>query len=249
MNLAIFDIDGTLLKSTGVDDQCLTSAFRKVYGLDLPELDWADFSHSTDQGLSVEVCERWAGRSPLEAEIETVKRVFVDLLRAQIEAQPERCTSVPGVHAMLDVLRNLPNWAIGVASGAWAESAAVKLAAARVPLGELPATFSHARRDGRPALREEIIEATIHRIAEERLDGDASVIRKVVYVGDGVWDARATRNLGIGFVGMRHDRQEDRLRAEGAREILHDFADVNRVIETLERAMPPVAASTYQASV
>lgn len=247
MNLVIFDIDGTLIQSTGVDDQCLTSAFSRVYGLDLPALDWGDFLHSTDQGLSIEVCERWGGRTPQSAEIEIVKRAFVELLQDAIAAEPGRCVPVTGVHAMLHTLKASKEWVVGLASGAWAESAAVKLAAAGVSTIGLPATFSHAHADGRPALREEIIEATVSRLVAERLEGNASEVERVVYVGDGVWDARAARNLGIGFVGMRHDRQEARLRAEGASAVLHDYADQDRVIQLLERAASPESSASAQA--
>jgi phosphoglycolate phosphatase-like HAD superfamily hydrolase len=61
-------------------------------------------------------------------------------------------------------------------------------------------------------------------------------IPRAVYVGDGLWDLRAARELGIGFVGVRHDADESRLRAEGAQRIVRDYRDPRRFIALLEEA-------------
>ncbi len=238
-DVVIFDVDGTLIRSTGVDDECLTAAFSTVFDVELPRLDWADFTHSTDQGLSIEVCQRWAGRTPLPEEVERVKGVFVELLRAELAVKPDRSTPVPGVHAMLDALAERPHMAVGVASGAWPESAEVKLAAAGVSIAGLPATFSHADALGRPATRPQIIRSTLDEIVRGAMDGDARRVGRVVYIGDGVWDARAARELGIGFVGLRHDRDESRLRALGAGVVLHDFSNLSVFLDALAHATPP----------
>ena len=44
--------------------------------------------------------------------------------------------------------------------------------------------------------------------------GGKNEAENTVYVGDGAWDARAARKLGIGFVGVRHDGRRARLHAE-----------------------------------
>ena len=58
-----------------------------------------------------------------------------------------------------------------------------------------------------------------------------------VYVGDGVWDARAARALKIGFVGVRVDGREERLRAAGAERIVRDYTDIAGVLRMIEEEM------------
>ena len=48
-----------------------------------------------------------------------------------------------------------------------------------------------------------------------------------VYVGDGVWDARASRKLGIPFIGIGVGERAALLEGEGAICVLPDFQDAN----------------------
>jgi phosphoglycolate phosphatase-like HAD superfamily hydrolase len=55
-------------------------------------------------------------------------------------------------------------------------------------------------------------------------------------VGDGVWDARATRALGIGFLGVRCDGRPEgaeRLRREGAERVVHDLTPTGELLQWL----------------
>ncbi|MBI1191326.1 MAG: HAD family hydrolase [Tepidisphaera sp.] len=237
MNLAIFDIDGTLTRTTHVDDLSLAAGFGKFLGVNLPRVDWFEFGTSTDQGLCIEACRRHLGRAPSDAEIAAARESFLQELRSRIEADRSLCEPVPGAREIFEHLRRA-GWALGVASGAWEQSARTKLKFAGVEIGSMPATFSHALPDGRPALREEIVGGTISKL----LNGSSRDGTRIVYIGDGVWDARAARALGIGFVGLRHDGVHEHLRAEGAGEILNDFRAPEAVIEALSRAVSPLRA-------
>jgi phosphoglycolate phosphatase-like HAD superfamily hydrolase len=58
-----------------------------------------------------------------------------------------------------------------------------------------------------------------------------------VYVGDGVWDARACRALGIPFIGIGRAGQADKLLEEGAVRVFADLADSElffRVLQNIE---------------
>jgi beta-phosphoglucomutase-like phosphatase (HAD superfamily) len=50
MTLLIFDIDGTLTDTKGVDDHCFMSAFQDEYAVELHNIDWANFKNITDLG-------------------------------------------------------------------------------------------------------------------------------------------------------------------------------------------------------
>ncbi|MFA6044946.1 MAG: HAD family hydrolase [Phycisphaerales bacterium] len=235
MKLAIFDIDGTLTRTTHVDDLSLAAGFGRFLGVHLPRVDWFEFGTSTDQGLCLAACRRYLKRDPTDAEISQARDMFLHELRTRIEADRSLCECVPGAKEVFGHLQRA-GWRLGVASGAWEQSARTKLGFAGVELPAIPATFSFAHPDRRPAEREEIVGGTMSKLLGDTPRDHASI----VYIGDGVWDARASRNLGIGFVGLRHDGEETKLRAEGASAILPNFMDVDRLLHALDKATVPM---------
>src|SRR5262249_52198825 len=68
MNLAIFDIDGTLTESVAVDERCFVQAFREVLAIGRINTNWLDYPFQTDSGLALEICRRHLGREPGGAE-------------------------------------------------------------------------------------------------------------------------------------------------------------------------------------
>ena len=55
MPLAIFDLDGTLTRTTAVDGRCFLSALRQIAsGVD-PDPDWSAYPDVTDSGILVDV--------------------------------------------------------------------------------------------------------------------------------------------------------------------------------------------------
>lgn len=235
--IVIFDVDGTLTATTGVDDACLCTAWERILGLRDIDSDWDHYRHSTDEGLTIEACERGLDRRPTPDEMRRVKAEFFSLLHERTEANAACCRPVPGVHDLLRSLRET-GWRIGLASGAWEESARIKLRRARVDVSGLPGTFSHARADGEPATREEIVGATLRALEafESTTPPRKQGATRPVYVGDGPWDARAARNLRLGFVGVRLDGREDRLRREGAERIIANFTDLAGTLAAIQHA-------------
>ena len=54
-----------------------------------------------------------------------------------------------------------------------------------------------------------------------------------VYVGDGVWDARASRSVGIPFIGIGTGSRATRLFAEGAVCVFPDFSDADTFLKSV----------------
>ena len=54
-----------------------------------------------------------------------------------------------------------------------------------------------------------------------------------VYVGDGIWDARACRTLGIPFIGIGSGERADRLVSEGAVCVFQNYSDADIFLESL----------------
>ena len=59
-------------------------------------------------------------------------------------------------------------------------------------------------------------------------------IGSTVYVGDGVWDARACRSIGVPFIGIGTGSRATRLSAEGAVRVFPDFCDADIFLRSVD---------------
>jgi beta-phosphoglucomutase-like phosphatase (HAD superfamily) len=226
MNLAIFDIDGTLTESVAVDEVCFVQAFRDVLGTGPLNTNWLDYPFQTDSGLAWEICRHHLGREPGGAEISRLQRRFAELLGAAVAGAGQAIPEVPGAAALLRRLGAHTRWHLALATGGWSVSARLKLASAGLPVDAFPWATADDALD-----RVNILRTAIRR-AGDQYGPDA--FEKVVYVGDGVWDLRAARALGIGFLGLAPADKTGRLLAEGASCVVTDFSDPVHVVECLE---------------
>lgn len=112
-------------------------------------------------------------------------------------------------------------WSPAIATGAWRESALLKLRVAEIPFAGVPLSTSS----------DEVARAAIIR----RLLPGATTLdpEATVYFGDAAWDVRAAGTLGIRFVGVGHGLAAERLRAAGATVLIRDFDDPDAVAAAL----------------
>src|SRR5256886_17480015 len=79
-----------------------------------------------------------------------------------------------------------------------------------------------------------IMQASLARAAQSR---SRDSFDAVIYVGDGVWDARAARNLGFRFIGISHEpARVERLYAEGAHHVFADYLDADSFMAVLHES-------------
>jgi phosphoglycolate phosphatase-like HAD superfamily hydrolase len=230
--LAVFDIDGTLTQSTELDDRCFVCAMREVFGISGFSTDWLQYRYSTDSGILGELLETHRGWTPDAAEQERFRRHFHGLLQAEVRQCPQTIVEVPGAARMIARLQE-QGWQVAVATGTWRCSAEWKLRLAGIDAQRLPMATADDAPD-----RAEIIRQAVDRAIST--NGQTAVDR-VVYVGDGVWDYRSARQLGIGFVGVGTGPKQQRLREAGTEAIVADYADASGVLALLEREARPLA--------
>ena len=226
MNLAIFDIDGTLTESVAVDESCFVQAFRDVLGIERINTNWLEYTFQTDSGLALEICRNHLGRDPSGAEISRLQSRFAELLSAAVEGAGQPIREITGAAALLRLLRAHARWHVAIATGGWRMSARFKLASAGLAVDGFPWANADDALD-----RVDILRTAIGRAGQHY---EQDTFEKVVYVGDGVWDVRAAKALGIGFLGLAAGDKAGRLLAEGASCVLPDFSDPVRVAECLE---------------
>lgn len=221
VQLAIFDLDGTLMQTSAVDDDCYARAMADVFGIRGMSNDWGSYSHSTDGAILGDLIRERLGREASAEDAAAQRARFVELLSLE---PASRFEPTPGASSILAELRGA-GWTTAIATGGWEQSARLKLARGGLDIGDIPAAFAD---DALP--REQIVRTAIARAA----NGWTGPIR-AVYVGDGLWDLRAARSLGMGFVGLARGERADRLRTAGAPIVLTDFADHGATRAALEQ--------------
>jgi phosphoglycolate phosphatase-like HAD superfamily hydrolase len=133
--LAVFDIDGTLTDTMGVDNECYRSAVARALELSEDTVDWSGAAHVTDTGIFSWLC---AAHGPEAIAPEAVHRArddFFNRLAAEHARSPERFVPIDGAPAALRRLATT-GWHIAFATGGWGPSAMMKLRAAGIPLDE-----------------------------------------------------------------------------------------------------------------
>ena len=182
----IFDVDGTLVDSYGLDTELYCQAVDEVLGKARLRQDWADYTHVSDAGILAEILHD-NGMSA-DGRLETaVRERFGQLVNAALNHEP--CAAVPGAKAAISSLHQQTDVAVGVATGGWSHTARAKLAAA----GFEPSSWILASSDDH-AERTKIMSACVARLPEP----DSPTI----YVGDGEWDQIACAALDWSFVGI-----------------------------------------------
>ncbi|MBI3191377.1 MAG: hypothetical protein HYZ36_01845 [Pedosphaera parvula] len=148
---------------------------------------------------------------------------FIELLHAAAARQSFR--PIPGAAKVLERLANTSSHCVALATGCWSEAARLKLASAGMCFDDYPsATADDA------VAREDIVKLAIQRAAQW---AGVTGFARTVYVGDGVWDARACQVLGLPFVGIARGPKAQQLRAEGAAWVCADFSDGDLFLERL----------------
>src|SRR6267142_5218677 len=194
MNLAIFDIDGTLTNTNSVDNECFVKALAEAHEITEINTDWAAYPHTTDSGITQHIFQERFGRHPDERELDKFTRCFVHLLSEQYKSNFISFAEVIGASLALTRLQRGSDWAVAIATGCWRESALLKLRAAKIDIEGIPAAYAE---DG--LSREQILQETVCQALQKyRL----SRFEKIVSIGDAVWDVRAARRLGLAFLGV-----------------------------------------------
>jgi len=221
MRLVIFDVDGTLTQTMDADAECFVRSFAEVYGFSDIDTDWSRYKHATDSGVFQEIYESRTGRSPSSHEISVFRQHFLGLIVQASSGAP--FAPVTGASVLLSRLAASSQHCVALATGAWRDSASLKMRSAGLCYDDYPAASSDDAFD-----RESIISLSMRRAAERY-----GRVGNTIYVGDGVWDARASRNLRIPFIGIAAGCRATRLSAEGAICVFPDFSDTDLFMSSL----------------
>lgn len=220
MNLVVFDLDGTLTDTTHVDEHAIVGALQDVLGITDLSTDWNTYMHSTDAGIVHEVISAHRG-GVAEEDLDSVQTQFFENMENFYTSSPGLFQPIPGAPDVLERLAHL-GMATAIATGSWRESALFKLRVGGIRHAGVPLASSNDDHS-----RSAIIKTAILRAQQQH---GVEVFERITYVGDGMWDARASRNLGIRFVGVARNGHADTMRRAGVEEVVADLTGIESVL-------------------
>ncbi len=223
MKLIIFDIDGTLTDTKKVDDICFIDAFDKTFDIDITDMNWDEFTTVTDWGITRDVVFKELKKKLTTNDHNYMKLNFSDKLLQEKVNRPSLFKEVSGALDLYKLVKENPKFEVGIATGCWKRSGVIKLNA----IGIDPSEVAYSNSDFF-ITREEIVLHTIAQ-AEEMNKGKFS---EIVYFGDGIWDYKTCKNLGIRFIGI--DILNDGILKDlGTEVVFENFLDKHRIVEVL----------------
>ncbi len=187
MDLALFDIDGTLTRTSGVYDDHFSIAVAEALGVPDVGRDWSVYPNATDSGITHHLFAQHEGRAPTRAELAGIEGRYM----ARLDAEGRKPAPIAGANAALSAL-TVRGSSVAIATGNWVAAAHWKLSGAGIGAGSYPmATASDAQR------RTDILDIAIERAGK--------TFERVVYFGDAEWDRDAAREARLAFVHIGHD--------------------------------------------
>jgi phosphoglycolate phosphatase-like HAD superfamily hydrolase len=221
--LAVFDIDGTLTDTNGVDDECYCVAVGEALGILPSEIDWAGAAHVTDSEIFRYLCGVHGRGEPPASAFDNARARFVERLTAALAREPARFTAIPGAPKAIRAIQEA-GWSVALATGGWGASARLKLRAAGI---DLPDAVLACADDA--ASRADIV-----RIARQRAENFyGRRFERVVSIGDGVWDVTTAMSLGLPFIGIAAGGRAAALRDAGAQTVFQDYETLNEFLAAL----------------
>ena len=218
--LFVFDIDGTLTDTTKIDDRCFIEAFEEKYDWDLGTVDWSDFEHVTDTGLSRELLMKMEGRKISKAELDDLQKVFFTKIDQALTSIKDGNIGVSGAVDFLNHLKSL-NAPIAMATGGWRKSAELKLEYASIPYEPFTLATSNDNFKRRSIINIAIARAQFHY---------QQYFSKIVFFGDGIWDARTCEAMEIPMIGLDIHESNQLQNHPHVCRVFHGFNNIKEIL-------------------
>ena len=206
--LYVFDIDGTLTDSIPTYLKVITKVLSDI-GLKEIDTDYDNYLHHTDRYALEYNYERNFGKKAPDS-----LRFELDTLLGIELQKHEPVIEIPGARdLLLDFQRREIPFSYG--TGAFPKATIVKMKDARIPLIEevLATSITSVSRVG---FVQEAIEKSKAFYNQD--------FKKIVAVGDGLWDLKAAQELNIGFLGVGLKNKEV-MRQHGCTDWVENFRD------------------------
>jgi phosphoglycolate phosphatase-like HAD superfamily hydrolase len=188
MNLIVFDIDDTLTKSEYQHQLAFVNTM-KEFGITNINQNWRAYEHHTDSYILKKNYENnFSGKFDTS---------FIDDFENRMTEIILTLTSVSeiiGAKNIIKYFNNKVEYVISFATGSLLKPAFVKLNQSGIGYNAEIVVGSNEIYE-----REGIVEKAIEKAKKFY---KVNAFSNIISVGDGIWDAKAARNLGIHFIGI-----------------------------------------------
>jgi phosphoglycolate phosphatase len=226
--LVLFDIDGTLLLTSGAGRRAITGAIAEELGDPRP-MRRIRFDGKTDPQIIAELLETAGMRDYLTDErLDAICRRYLQRLAAELEDPTNKTTVMPGVHRLLERLEQERGVMLGLLTGNIAEGAALKLRSA----GINPERFRVAAYGSDAAHRRELPPIAADRAA--RYFGRVPTGDEIVIIGDTPADVACGECINARAIAVAtggYTRAQ--LTACEPYAVFEDLSDTERVLTTI----------------
>jgi len=225
--LVLFDIDGTILLTSGAGRRAIVAAISEQVG-STPAMQQVRFDGKTDPQIVAELLEAAGHPGPhLPARIGEICRRYVELLQQELQ-EPNETTLMPGVLPLLNRLEQEEGVMLGLLTGNMAQGAALKLKAGGVD----PERFRVGAYGSDSAHRSELPPIAARRA--EPYFGRVPSGADVVIIGDTPADIACGTCISARAVAVATGAYTvAELESCSPHAALEDLSDTNRVLEAI----------------
>ncbi len=192
--LIVFDIDGTLTDTVPLHKQAFSSA---IYALGITEFDddYGGYLHHTDSYIFKTIFDKHIGLPVTQPIMQTFENYLTAHFKLATVSKP--IEEIAGAALAVAQLQQNGNYAVAFATGSLAGPAVLKLV--RTGIQYVPELLVAANE---LLTRDEIVLTAI-RNAEAYYSRS---FRRIISVGDGIWDMKTAFANGMEFVGIGRSR-------------------------------------------
>lgn len=195
MNLIVFDIDDTLTKSEYQHQLAYVNTM-KEFGIKTINQNWKDYKHHTDSYILKENYEKNLDSKFDFSFIAAFEKRMTELI---LELEP--VSEINGAQKIIESLNSNPNYALAFATGSLLMPALVKLDQAGIDYDKSLVVGSNQIFEREGIVSEAIQSAKSFYKVES--------FNHIISVGDGIWDLKTARNLGVHFIGIGTKNDQD----------------------------------------
>ena len=219
--LVLFDIDGTLVKSSNGHRAAFSAAFKEVYGIETG-IDVIQYSGMTDQQIIIETLKtKGLNEEEIKSKIDLCMEKMVDAFSKMID--DDAIIILPGVKELLEKLKN-NNILTGLVTGNLEPIARGKMK----KLG-LDHYFKVGGFGNEHINRTELVKIAIKKVQD---NFDFVVSDNVYLFGDAPQDMKAGSEAGIIPIGITTGiYSKEQLENAGASLVLNDLANTEEILK------------------
>ena len=220
-NLIVFDIDDTLTKSENQHQEAYINTMID-FGITQINQDWKSYLNITDSHILKLNFEANFNKEFNLSFIPDFERRMTERMLALSKTE-----EIKGASKIVDYFMKETDYAICFATGSLLQPALVKLTQANINfVPELVETSNTIY------TREEIVKSAIKKAKKYF---QINEFTNIISVGDGIWDLKTARNLGILFLGIRDKNLAD-FKRENIKSHITDWDnfDFNKIQTELE---------------